>query len=162
MQQRFFVWLSDNPGEAILRWIFRVAVTVTIAALAVDLAGMNGWGARPDPAATPAEIRDLPSIVPSILAPLLPGGDKRLLPLPPPDGAMAKPMTFELVSGGKRDRVRLLRQDKGHGAEVDAFVSSIATGIPALSLDEIASVTRCTFVMAGVLGAAELHATDLG
>src|SRR6202163_1188681 len=102
MQQRFFVWLSDNPGEAILRWIFRIVVTVTIAALAVARAGMNGWGARPDPAATPAEIRDLPSIVvPSILAPLLPGGDKRLVPLPPPDGPMAKPMTFELVSGGK-------------------------------------------------------------
>jgi hypothetical protein len=101
MQQRFFVWLSDNPGEAILRWIFRVVVAVTIAALAVDLAGMNGWGARPDPAATPAEIRDLPSIVPSILAPLLPGGDKRLVPLPPPDGPMARPMTFELVNGGK-------------------------------------------------------------
>src|SRR6266852_2543073 len=107
MQQRFFVWLSDNPGEAILRWIFLSVVTVTIAALAVDLAGMNGWGAKPDPAATPAEIRqdspalDLPSMVPSILAPLLPGGDKRLLPLPPPDGPTAKPMTFELVSGGK-------------------------------------------------------------
>jgi hypothetical protein len=107
MQQRFLVWLSDNPGEAILRWIFLGAVTVTIAALAVDLAGMNGWSAKPDPAATPAELRqdspalDLPSIVPSILAPLLPGGDKRLLPLPPPDGPMAKPMTFELVSGGK-------------------------------------------------------------
>ena len=107
MQQRFFVWLSDNPGEAILRWIFLSVVTVTIAALAVDLAGMNGWGAKPDPAATPAEIRqdspalDLPSMVPSILAPLLPGGDKRLVPLPPPDGPMAKPMTFELVSGGK-------------------------------------------------------------
>src|SRR6266853_2119491 len=101
MQQRFFVWLSNNPGEAILRWIFRVVVTVTIAALAVDLAGMNGWGAHPDPAATPAETSDLPSIVPSILAPLLPGGDKRLVPLPPPDGPMAKPMTFELVSGGK-------------------------------------------------------------
>ena len=40
-------------------------------------------------------------MVPSILAPLLPGGDKRLVPLPQPDGAMAKPMTFELVSGGK-------------------------------------------------------------
>jgi hypothetical protein len=107
MQHRFFVWLSDNPGEAILRWIFRGVVTVTIAALAVDLAGINGWGANPAPAATPAEIRqdspalDLPSFVPSILAPLLPGGDKRLLPLPPPDGAMAKPMTFELVGGGK-------------------------------------------------------------
>src|SRR5450755_2308412 len=107
MQQRFFVLLADNPGEAILRWIFRVVVTVTIAALAVDLAGMNGWGARPDPAATPAEIRqasptlDFPSMVPSILAPLLPGGDKRLQPLPQPDGAMAAPMTFELVGGGR-------------------------------------------------------------
>jgi hypothetical protein len=40
-------------------------------------------------------------MAPSILAPLLPGGDKRLVPLPQPDGAMAKPMTFELVSGGK-------------------------------------------------------------
>jgi hypothetical protein len=107
MQHRFFAWLSDNPDQAILRWIFRSIVTVTIAVLAVDLASMNGWGARPDPAATPAEIRqdspalDLPSMVPSILAPLLPGGDKRLLPLPQPDGAMAKPMTFDLVGGGK-------------------------------------------------------------
>ena len=40
-------------------------------------------------------------MVPSILAPLLPGGDKRLMPLPQPDGALAKPMTFELVGGGK-------------------------------------------------------------
>src|ERR1700704_4090805 len=107
MQQRFHAWLSDNPDEAILRWIFRSIVTVTIAVLAVDLAGMNGWFAVPDPAATPAEIRqdspvlDLPSLLPSILAPLLPGGDKRLVPLPQPDGAMAGPMTFELVSGGK-------------------------------------------------------------
>ena len=42
---------------------------------------------------------DLP--MPSILAPLLPGGDKRLTPLPQPGGAMAKPMTFELVGGGR-------------------------------------------------------------
>jgi hypothetical protein len=42
---------------------------------------------------------DLP--VPAILAPWLPGGDKRLAPLPQPDGAMAKPMTFELVGAGK-------------------------------------------------------------
>src|ERR1700716_3490411 len=99
MQQRFFVWLSDNPGEAILRWIFRVVVTVTIAALAVDLAGMNGWGANPDPAVTPVEIRQdspavvLPTIFRSTLVHLLPGGKKLPLPLPPPDGPMAKPMT---------------------------------------------------------------------
>jgi hypothetical protein len=38
--------------------------------------------------------------LPSVLGPWLPG-DKRLVPLPQPDGAMAQPMTFELVSGGK-------------------------------------------------------------
>ena len=103
VQQRFHAWLSDNPDEAVLRWIFRCVVAVTIAVLAADLAGINGWIARPDPAATPAEIRpESPTLtLPSILAPLLPGGDKRLMPMPQPDGALAKPMTFELVGGGK-------------------------------------------------------------
>ena len=102
--QRFHAWLSNNPEEPILRWIFRSIVAVTIAVLAADLATGNGWIA-PDPLAPPMETRqvspgpDLP--VPSILAPLLPGGDNRATPLPQPDGAMAKPMTFELVGGGK-------------------------------------------------------------
>jgi hypothetical protein len=105
MSQRFHAWLSDNPDEPMLRWIFRSVVAVTVAALAVDLSTGNGWIGRPDPTMTPAGTRqaspslDLP--VPSILAPLLPGGDRRLAPLPQPDGAMAKPMTFELVGGGK-------------------------------------------------------------
>ena len=78
---------------------------VTIAVLAVELAGTQGWIANPSPAATPAEIElgspalNFPSL-PSVLAPWLPG-DQRLVPLPQPDGAMAQPMTFELVSGGK-------------------------------------------------------------
>src|SRR6266849_4645526 len=107
MQQRFHAWLSDNPDQAILRWIFRGVVTVTIAVLAIDLVIMYGWIANPDAATTPAELKqgsptlDLPNLVPSILAPLLPGGDKRLVPLLLPEGAMAKPMTFELVGGGK-------------------------------------------------------------
>jgi len=90
-----------------LRWIFRSALAVTIALLAFDLAGMNGWIVSPDPATTPAEIREdppalkLPGMVPSILAPLFPDGDRRLAPLPEPDGALAKPMTFELVGGGR-------------------------------------------------------------
>jgi hypothetical protein len=103
LQQRFHAWLSDKADEAVLRWIFRSVVAATIAALAVDLAVMNGWLGEPEL----AEIRqeqpslNLPDIVPSVLAPLLPGADKRLMPLPQPDGAMAKPMTFELVGGGK-------------------------------------------------------------
>ena len=36
--QRFHGWLSGNPDEQILRWIFRSIVAVTIAALATDLA----------------------------------------------------------------------------------------------------------------------------
>src|SRR5260221_14791199 len=79
----------------------------TIAVLDIALASVQGGIGNPDSAAAPAEIKEcspalnLPNMLPSILAPLLPGGDKRLMPLPQPDGAMAKPMTFELVSGGK-------------------------------------------------------------
>src|SRR5438132_1421860 len=107
MQQRFHAWLSERADEAVLRWIFRCIVMVTIAALAADLATINGWIAGPYAAATPAVIEldspapSLPGMVPGILAPLLPGGDKRQMPLPQPDGALARPMTFELVSGGK-------------------------------------------------------------
>ena len=106
MQRRFRAWLSDRADEAIFRWIFRSVVIVTIAVLAVDLATMQGWIPNPGPAATPAEMElaspalNLPSLPPA-LAPWLPGGDTRLMPLPQPDGAMAQPMTFELVSGGK-------------------------------------------------------------
>lgn len=107
MQQRFHAWLMDHADETILRWIFRIVLTATIAALAADLAGRNGWIVSPDASAAPAEIKqdlpalNLPNMVPSILAPLLPGSDKRLVPLPQPGGAMAAPMTFDLVAGGK-------------------------------------------------------------
>jgi hypothetical protein len=106
MQQRFRAWLADSADQAVLRWIFRVILTVTIAALAFDLGTMQGWIVYPDVAATPAEIKeDWPKLnlpgMPSILAPLLPGVDKRLVPLPAPDSITAKPMTFELVGGGK-------------------------------------------------------------
>jgi hypothetical protein len=106
MQQRFQCWLRDGADEAMLRWIFRGALTVTVAVLALDLADLQRL-ALADTAAAPAELREplpplnLPNLVPSILAPLLPGGDKRLVALPQPDGVLARPMTFELVGGGK-------------------------------------------------------------
>ncbi|MDE5455382.1 hypothetical protein GWE18_21575 [Bradyrhizobium sp. CSA112] len=103
-QQRIQAFLAANPDEAILRFIFRSVVTVTILVLAADLAGMNGWIGTTDSA---AEVRHdtpslgLPDIVPSILAPLTPDRDKRLTPRPQADGVMAQPMMFELVGGGK-------------------------------------------------------------
>jgi hypothetical protein len=106
--QRFRAWLSEHVEEMILRWIFRSALLVVIGGLALELASINGWIIYPDPAtAAPAEIREgspalnLPMLAPSILAPLLPGGDTRLTSLPRPDGAQAKSMTFELVGGGR-------------------------------------------------------------
>lgn len=104
IQQRVHAFLAANPDEAILRWIFRSVVTVTIVVLAADLAGMNGWIDTSDSAAEVRHVMpssDLPGMVPSILAPLPQDGDKRLTPRPHADGPMARPMTFELVSGGK-------------------------------------------------------------
>jgi hypothetical protein len=103
ISQRFHGWLSGNPDEQILRWIFRSIVAVTISALAADLATSQGWISAPDPGPSSME-RGSPGLdlpVPAVLAPWLPGGDKRLAPLPQPEGAMVKPMTFELVGGGK-------------------------------------------------------------
>jgi hypothetical protein len=106
IRQRLHAWLLEHAEETVLRWIFRSAVLVAIGVLAADLASLNGWIIYPDPAAVPAEVREdlpalnLPRLVPSILAPLLPG-DKRLAPLPQPEGPTAQPMTFELVGGGR-------------------------------------------------------------
>jgi hypothetical protein len=100
--QRFHAWLSDHPDESILRFIFRGVVVAAIGALALDFATMNGWMKPEDIGLTPAETRVAPGLsVPAILAPLLPGAERRGAPLPQPDGATAKPMTFELVGGGR-------------------------------------------------------------
>jgi hypothetical protein len=102
--QRLHAWLSGNPDQDVLRWIFRSVVAVTVAVLTADLAAGNGWIGASDASLDPATPQLSPGIdlpVPAVLAPWLPGGDKRVTPLPRPDGAMAKPMTFELVGGGK-------------------------------------------------------------
>jgi hypothetical protein len=105
--QRFRAWLLEHAEETVLRWIFRSAILVALGVLAVYVANINGWIIYPDPAVTPAEIREdspvlnLPRLLPSIFAPLFPDSGKRLVPLPQPEGALAKPMTFELVGGGR-------------------------------------------------------------
>jgi hypothetical protein len=97
----------ERAEETILRWIFRSTVLVAVGVLAVDLGSINGWIIYPNPAEAPAEIGEdspvlnLPKLVPSIFAPSLPDGGKRLAPLPQSEGALAKPMTFELGGGGR-------------------------------------------------------------
>jgi predicted dehydrogenase len=55
--------------------------------------------------------------------------------------------TLELVSGGKRTVQRLLKQDKGHGGEIDAFVGAIHSGRLPVALEDLAATSRCTFAM---------------
>ena len=104
IQRRVHDFLAGNPDETVLRWILRSVVTVTVIVLAADLAGMNGWIGTADPT---AEVRhetpslDLPSVLPSTPFPATPDHDKRLTPRPSADGVMGKPMTFELVGGGR-------------------------------------------------------------
>jgi hypothetical protein len=106
-QHRLHAWLVDDADEAMMRWIFRVVLLVTTAVLAFDLADRKGWVGGSEFAASPAEITEehappdsLPSLLPSILAPLSPG-DQRQVRLPQPDDLLARPMTFELIGGGK-------------------------------------------------------------
>lgn len=101
--QRFHRWMAGNPDDAVLRLVFRGLVAVSIGALGFDLASANGWIA-PEEGAEPvlqreAAPRGLPSL-PDILTPWLPGRD-RLAPVPQPDGALGKPMSFELVGGNR-------------------------------------------------------------
>ncbi|CAN5403185.1 hypothetical protein BH11PSE4_BH11PSE4_08280 [soil metagenome] len=106
LSKRFHAWLADHPDDSILRFIFRAVVAVTVAALALDLFTVNGWLKSEDIGLTPAEQRQaspelgLPAM-PAILAPWLPGGDRRLSPMLQPDGTLRQPMTFELVGGGR-------------------------------------------------------------
>lgn len=99
-QQRVSAWLAGYPDDSILRSLFRGVIGVTIVVLVLDLAGMNGLLKSDDVAPSPTETTPGLS-VPAILAPLLPGSDRRGVPMPRPDGALAKPMTFELLSGGR-------------------------------------------------------------
>jgi hypothetical protein len=152
LPRRFQAWLPDNPDETVLRWIFRGAVTVTIVVLAADLARLNGWIIYPDQAAAPTEIQEnWPSLnlpgLPSILAPLLPDGDKRLTPLPKPDGILANPMTIELVGGGRLMATGTITPgiSKAFAAEIDKrgdYIKTVVLNSPGGSVADAMAMGR--------------------
>jgi hypothetical protein len=51
--KRIYDWLQDNPDETILRWVLRSLMVATVAVLAADLAGQNGWINQSASIATP-------------------------------------------------------------------------------------------------------------
>src|SRR3954452_16345475 len=150
-RQHILAWFEDRAEETLLRWIFRGALTATVAVLALDLANPQGVMAWPDSAAAPAEISeplphfDLPSLVPSILAPLLPGGDKRLVALPQPDGALARPMTFDLTGGGKLMATGTITIAESFAAEVGRhgdYIKTVVLNSPGGSVADAMAIGR--------------------
>jgi hypothetical protein len=152
-QQRFLSWLADNPDETVLRWIFRCIITAAVAVLSADLVAMNGWPPNSEQADAPAEVRQepllerIPAIMPSILAPLLPGGDKRLIPLRQPDGRLAQPMTFELVGGGRLLATGTITQGvaQAFAAEVERrgdYIKTVVLNSPGGSVSDALAMGR--------------------
>lgn len=75
------------------------------------------------------------------------------------DGALAVLEDFrrlELRRAGRRRVVRKLVPDKGHRAEVAAFVSAVRTGVAPISLDSLAATSRATFAALQSLRAGEV------
>jgi hypothetical protein len=123
LSQRFRGWLSAHPEETALRWIFRTALATTFAVLALDLATLNGWIERDEMALTPGESSptlSLPSI-PAVLTPWLPRSDRQLAPMPQPDGILGRPISFDLVGGG-----RLLATGTITPGSAEVFAAEIA------------------------------------
>ena len=54
--------------------------------------------------------------------------------------------TLELA-GSTSERVSERTQDKGHNAEIAAFVSAVRSGVPPVSLDEVANVSLATLAI---------------
>jgi hypothetical protein len=157
-QNRLRPWLAHNPDDALLRWIFRGTVAVTIAMLAADIVGMNGVGTlaaanAPQERASKADDA-LPSVSPSvmpalreILAPLVRDGDGRTSPLPSADGALGKPMTFDLLSGGKLVASGTINAGTAEifAAEVKKrgdYVKSVALNSPGGSVEDALTMGR--------------------
>ncbi|UFZ03190.1 hypothetical protein LQG66_28715 [Bradyrhizobium ontarionense] len=101
LNRRIHAWLSDNPDESILRWVFRTILVVTVAVLVADLVELNAPAVSSDAAPPQLDIQreqpDLPAEPPSVLAPLM----KRLMPLPQGDRALQQPIQFELRGGAR-------------------------------------------------------------
>jgi hypothetical protein len=77
----------------------------------------------------------------------LPGGDKRLVALPQPDGVLARPMTFDLVSGGKLIATGTITPgtSQGFAAEIDKhgdYIKTVVLNSPGGSVTDALAMGR--------------------
>lgn len=91
-------WLHGRPDDAVLRWLFRGMLALTVTVLAVDFWQLNQRPLDETSAAPQVQRMAEPA------APLLPGGD-RGAPRQKSDAALNALMSFELVADGRLNAV---------------------------------------------------------
>jgi hypothetical protein len=103
VRARFETWLHDRPDEGVLRWLFRLLLAVTAAALVVDFVDLNDRA----PQQTAASQTSAPSVAPDVgpditkIMPKRRDGDERRSPLRRPDAELKAAMTFDLRADGR-------------------------------------------------------------
>jgi hypothetical protein len=104
LRTRFEGWLHDSPDDAVLRWLFRAMLAITVSVLAVDFWQLNQRAVEETSAAPQVQRTDEPA------APLRPNGD-RGAPKHKPDAALNALMSFELVADGRLNAVGTIGPD---------------------------------------------------
>ena len=98
LRTRIERWLHGKPDDAVLRWLFRSMLALTVTVLAVDFWQLNQRALEETSAAPQVQRMAEPA------APLLPGGD-RGAPRQKSDAALNALMSFELVADGRLNAV---------------------------------------------------------
>jgi hypothetical protein len=108
-RSRIESWLVEHADEAVLRWLFGAMLVGTATVLALDFAALNAQ--ETTRTSLPRTSEPLPSSRPD--------GDEGA-PLPRPDGALKRGMSFDLVGDG-----RLMAVGAIEPGTADAFAAEV-------------------------------------
>ena len=111
-RSRFQRWLADRPDDAVLRWLFALALSATLGVLALDFLELQGLSLDP-------------SIAPGLTVPAGPGdprepGDERRMSPERRDGRLGARMSFDLLENG-----RLVAKGTIEPGTADAFAAEV-------------------------------------
>jgi hypothetical protein len=146
MRQRLDRWLAGNAEERVLRWLLRVLLVATVSVLAVDLSAMTGLTDAISREMTEQPV--LPDMSPATTeVPVTPDSDRRVVPARKADGALAKPMTFNLGKNGRLVATGMIAPGSAEAfaAEVNArgeYIKTVVLNSPGGSVGDALEMGR--------------------